>query len=271
MIAEGRLTRGELRSSAWQRLFRDVYACADVPVTHQVRAVAAARLLLPEAVVTGRSAAVLWGIPAAGRDDDVELTLPPGSAACTMPGLHVRRRHLDAEHLTSRRGARATTPTATAFDLARIQPLDEAVVALDQFLAPGLVLLDELRAAANALTGYGCRQVRAAVGLADGRAESPQETRLRLLLHRSPLPLPTAQFSVRVDGRFVARVDFAWPELEVAVEYEGLWHGERQHVARDRQRLNRLTAAGWRVIFVTAADLHHPAALIARIATALGL
>jgi hypothetical protein len=76
-VAAGRLTRGQLRSAAWQRLFRDVYACSSVVVTHEVRAGAAALLLLPGAVVSGRSAAVLWGVAAAGPTDDVELTCRP--------------------------------------------------------------------------------------------------------------------------------------------------------------------------------------------------
>jgi hypothetical protein len=111
--------------------------------------------------------------------------------------------------------------------------------------------------------------VRRAAGLADGLAGSPQETRLRMLLHRSELPPPVAQYSVRAGGRFLARVDFAWPEQRLAVEYEGLWHGRPQQVARDRRRLNALTRAGWRVVFVTAADLHDPARLVARVAEAL--
>jgi very-short-patch-repair endonuclease len=75
---------------------------------------------------------------------------------------------------------------------------------------------------------------------------------------------------VRDGTGFVARVDFAWPEAKVAVEYEGRWHGESpQQVAADRRRLNRLTAAGWTVVFVTAADLHRPDEVIRRIAAAL--
>ncbi len=58
-------------------------------------------------------------------------------------------------------------------------------------------------------------------------------------------------------------------EQKVAVEYDGVWHGEAQQVGKDRRRLNRLTAAGWTVIFVTAADLRDPVAVIARIAAAL--
>jgi very-short-patch-repair endonuclease len=85
----------------------------------------------------------------------------------------------------------------------------------------------------------------------------------------SPLPAPVAQYRVLVNGRFLARVDFAWPELKVAVEYDGLWHAEPGQFARDRRRLNLLREAGWRVVFVTAADMYQPAQLLARIATAL--
>ena len=108
------------------------------------------------------------------------------------------------------------------------------------------------------------------VDLADGLAGSPQETRLRLLLHASRLPRPVAQYHVRdAVGREVARVDFAWPEQRVAVEYEGRWHGRPQQVASDRARLNRLTAAGWRVVTVTAEDLRAPDRLVARVAAVL--
>ena len=80
-----------------------------------------------------------------------------------------------------------------------------------------------------------------------------------------------AQYVVKAeDGRFIARVDLAFPEAKVAVEYDGAWHGEPGQFRRDRERLNRLTAAGWRVIFVTAADLRSPEALLRRIANALG-
>jgi very-short-patch-repair endonuclease len=74
---------------------------------------------------------------------------------------------------------------------------------------------------------------------------------------------------VLVDGRFVARVDFAWPDLKLAVEYDGLWHAEPGQFARDRRRLNLLREAGWRVVFVTAADMQWPDQVVIRIATAL--
>jgi hypothetical protein len=269
-LRAGRLTRGQLRSSAWQQIFPDVYACSSLPLGHERRARAAAHFLIPGAVLSGRSAAVLWGVDLAGADDDVECTVDPNCRAGTVRGVRVTRRALGDDEVTLRAGVRVTTAARTALDLARIDPPDEAVVCLDRFLRAGLVTRARLTQAGAALTGPGCRRVRLAVERADGLAESPQETRLRLLLHRSALPRPVAQHVVRdADGRFVARADFAWPEQKVALEYEGVWHGDRQQVARDRARLNRLTAAGWTVVFVTAADLLDPVQLIARIVAAL--
>jgi very-short-patch-repair endonuclease len=78
-----------------------------------------------------------------------------------------------------------------------------------------------------------------------------------------------AQHVVRVDGRFVARIDFAWPEHRLALEYDGAWHGEPDQLRRDRRRLNRLAAAGWRVRFVTAAEMYRPEEIVDDVRRAL--
>ena len=101
--------------------------------------------------------------------------------------------------------------------------------------------------------------------LADARAESQPESRLRVLLTLAGLP-PVPQFVVRgVGGEFLARTDLAYPDVRVAVEYDGAWHAGDGQFARDRDRLNRLTAAGWRVLHVTAADLRDPDRIVTRL------
>jgi hypothetical protein len=269
-VRSGLLTRRQLRGATWRRLLQDVYVHRDVPFTHELRARAAVALL-PAAVVTGCSAAVLWGVPLAGPDNDVEVTLPPRTHMVRVDGLRTRRAALRSTDVGRRRGLLVTTPAATALRLASALPRDAAVVAVDQLIATGVVDLALIRALAAEARGPGSARARAVSELADGLAESPQETRLRLLVDRSPLPAPVAQYRVEVekDGRFVARVDFAWPDRKVAVEYDGLWHAEDGQFARDRERLNRLREAGWQVVFVTAADLHRPERLIARIEAAL--
>ncbi|MGY1615750.1 hypothetical protein ACI797_03310 [Geodermatophilus sp. SYSU D00691] len=270
-LRAGLLTKRELHGPVWQRLFPDVYAHRDVPVDHVLRARAAAGLLFPQALITGLSAAAVWGVDIVPEEDVVELTLPPGSNPVRIPGLRVRRAAVPAEWTGHRLGVRLTTPQATVARLAQLLSLEEAVVAVDRFAAAQLLDVAGLRDFAAELQGRGAGRTREVCSLADGRAESPQESRLRLLMLRGRLPPPVAQFDVRDgDGRFVARVDFAWPGQRVAVEYDGLWHAQPGQFARDRRRLNRLHAAGWRVLFVTAADLHRPGEILARLADLLG-
>lgn len=285
-MAQGLLTRHQLAHPRWVRVFPDVYVSADVPLTHEVR-VRAARVLLPGAVACGLSAARLWGIDVDGPDVDRDATVvevvvprpvgPDGTRSAAgqqrVSGLRVRRRALFAAELGRVGDLRVTSPAVTALELACRLDHDEAVVVLDQFCARNasgrrLTRVDVLTALAAERTGRGCRRGRSAVEGADGLAESPQETRLRLLLHRSPLPRPVAQHRVRdATGRECARVDFGWPEHRLAVEYDGQVHLTR--LGPDRRRMNRLAAAGWRVLFVTAADLADPPRLLRAVAAAL--
>lgn len=269
VVAAGLLTRSQLRGASWSRIWPDLYVHRDVEVTHALRARAAAALLVEDSVVTGVSAAVLWGVELAGPDDDVELTVPAGRGPVRVAGLRVRRSPLPEDRVVHRRGVRCTTPEATAVRIAASARGDDGVIAVDRIVAARVCGLSAVRELAATLTGAGSARARRVCALADGLAGSPQETRLRLLLVRAGLPPPRAQVEVRDAQGFVARVDLAWPEQRVAVEYDGLWHAEPGQFARDRRRLNRLHAAGWRVVFVTAADLHRPAEVLARIRAAL--
>ena len=264
------MTVDDLRGPVWRRILPGIYVTATTTVDHALLARAAAGLLVPHAVVSGPSAGVLWGLPdLAGATDPVELTVGPGAPRADCPAVRTRRRSLPPSAATRRGGTPVTTAEVTALDLAAGMSLDDGVVLLDRFLDARVTRMDWLQEAATSMTGRGCRAARSALALADGKAGSPQETRLRLIIRGSDLPPPVAQFEVRVDGRFVARTDFAWPQHKVALEYEGAWH--TRQVAADRRRIEALQAAGWRVLFVTAADLHHPATLLARIAAALSV
>ncbi|KQS73475.1 hypothetical protein [Modestobacter sp. Leaf380] len=96
----------------------------------------------------------------------------------------------------------------------------------------------ELRArVAAAGAGPGWRRAERAVGLADARAaslpESLPESRTRVHLALAGL-VAVPQFEVRDDeGRWPARVDLAFPELRVALERDGAWHGVPGQLAED--------------------------------------
>ncbi|MFI5046146.1 MAG: hypothetical protein ACHQIG_03705 [Acidimicrobiia bacterium] len=71
------------------------------------------------------------------------------------------------------------------------------------------------------------------------------------------LPEPTRQYVIRdVTGAFVARVDLAYPELRIAIEYDSYQeHVGKQQLVRDSRRRNAITALGWIVLVGTAEDV----------------
>jgi very-short-patch-repair endonuclease len=91
--------------------------------------------------------------------------------------------------------------------------------------------------------------------------ESDAELRLLRMLEAHGLPKPTVQHEIHdVDGRLVARVDFAYPELEIAIEYDSYEHHVgKVALVRDGARRNTMVALGWPPITATAADLRNQA------------
>jgi very-short-patch-repair endonuclease len=266
VVTRGLITSSELRSSAWRRLYRGVYADASLPDSVALR-VAGAKLLIPEdAAFSGRTAAFLHGAAElADLRAPVEVSVPTDVRFGPVTGLRIRQVRLAPQDVVLLQGRRCTTALRTALDIARTEPLPDAVAALDVLLGRVVVGKGELVEAAQRLDGRGAQRGRKAVGLADPRAESQPESRLRVELALAGL-FPEVQYTVRDPaGDFVARVDLAFREQRIAIEYDGAWHAEPGQFAKDRRRLNRLVAAGWTVVHVTAADLRDPAALIARL------
>ncbi|WP_448615592.1 hypothetical protein [Modestobacter sp. URMC 112] len=266
-VSAGLLTRDMLRGRCWRRLFRDVYADSAVPDDHGLRLAGAALLVPPEAVVSGRSAAFLHGLrEAVDVTTPVDVTVPPSARFGPVTGLRIRQATVPDGDVVVWGGHRCTAEVRTALDVARLEPLISSVPLLDAMLARAVVARPELETAAGQIpSGRGCRRARQAVSLADERSESPPESQLRVLLTLAGLP-PVPQWRVRrPDGVFVARVDLAYPDAKLAVEYDGVWHGRPGQLIQDRRRLNSLVSAGWRVLHVTVADLRRPTEVVARV------
>lgn len=252
MVRRGLVTRAELRSSAWQPLFRDIFADAKLERTHRLLCKAVGAFLLPEgAAIAGRSAAYLYGVRLLGGDDPVEV-LVPGRLG-PMAGLTIHKGQLVATDLRTVDSIAVTSPHRVCWDLAAWLELVEAIVFVDAMAARRLVTRESLRAYVEQRTGErGYARVRRVVELMEAAAESPQESRLRVRLVLAGLPRPVAQYVVMKGETFVARVDLAWPGLKIAVEYDGRWHASSSQLERDRKRLNRLLGQEWTVFHVTA-------------------
>lgn len=254
-VASGLLSRSELRGGAWQRLFQDVYADARTELTHKLLCRAVQAFLLPEeAMIAGRSAAHLFGVPLVGGDDPVEVLSPRRFGP--LKGVKIHIGTPTAGDRVVHGQWRLTTPLRTCWDLSSWLDTVEAVVFVDALAGRDLVTGDTLEIYGQRRKGAkGYVRFMKVVALMDPAAESAPESRLRVRLTLGGIAGLVAQFHVMRDGSFVARVDLALPDAKIAIEYDGRWHASTTQLERDRLRLNRLLGAEWMVFHVTAAQM----------------
>ena len=274
-IAEGAVTRAQLQSGLYRRLHQNVYADPRLPADHRLYARGALLLMPADAVLGGRSAAAWFGAPFAAATEPVLAVAPPDSSWRGPRGIRVHRRRVERPEVMTVEDdggpVRLTTPLRTAWELCALETVATAAAFLD-----GMVRSDHLDPAAldrlvESTRGlWGSRRVAKVVPLVDGRSQSPPESFVRVACARAGLPAPIPQFEVLAAGRFLGRVDLAWPESRLIVEYEGAYHFDDLQIRRDDRRYERLIAAGWRVIRLSAPDLRDLDAVVARIARELG-
>ncbi len=251
-VARGLLTKNQLRGPRYVRLFPDVYVRTGAgPPDHETRS-RAAFLLVEErgGVLGGYSAATLLGVDCAPSGSPAEVVVPRDVRG--HAGLLVRRGCVTGRDLWRGRRCAVTSPECTAWDLARRLELVEAVVAVDALARLRIPRMtpfaspDLLRRRSAAPGARGCRNLDRVVALADPRAESPMETRLRLLLVLAGLPAPAVQHElVDAYGFVVARFDLAYPDARLAVEYDGRGHARREFSKDDRWRDGTTGDLGW--------------------------
>lgn len=264
--------RAALRRRELTRVVTGVYAPTnefeamdlDSRYRSRVRAIAERS---PALVISHLSAAAMHGLPLpAGRRMPVHLTRPGrGGAHRRDDRRWVHAALLDGTHTVSRDGLPLTSVARTVVDVARTEPLDDAVSVADAALHDGLVSPDELTLAMeDASWSRGRPRAWRALRLADGRAESPGESRMRLRLIPSfpDLTLQVEIFDER--GRFVARTDGGLLDDGLLMEYDGhskygrlLKPGEsvREAVAREKRREELISRLGWGMVRFVSADL----------------
>jgi hypothetical protein len=268
-LAAGTVTRRTL-ASRHDMVYRNVYLQKGVEFTPDRRAVAAWLWSERNATIAGMSAAALHGSRWIDSELPAELIR---SEACDVDGIVIHRNQLSDDETCVVRGMPVTTPPRTAFDIGRRDRLETAIIRVDALAnATGLKPEDVERVAEGRRGARGMVQLRRVVELMDGGAESPQETRTRLLLIAAGFPKPQTQvIVVKEDDAFVGRVDMGWAEWKVAVEYDGPqhWTDPEQH-ARDIDRLADLAAQGWLIIRVSRDLLRYrPHVFLARVRDAM--
>jgi hypothetical protein len=218
----------------------------------------------PGAFAALDTALELHGIAGLRRDPVVHVSVPvdaPRSQRRTEPTLTVHQLTVPPRDLVEVAGIPVTTPLRTVVDVLLRQRRYPAVGVLDSALNRGLLTPADLaRVPAMLARRRGAVTARSYLAEADGRAQSPLETRARLRCVDGGVAPDVLQLPIRDhDDRLIAVGDLGWRWARLIAEADGAApHGTPQALFADRRRQNLLLNSGWRVLRFTWADTLHP-------------
>lgn len=224
------------------------------------------------------AAAVVWDAPLPSsvfhvRDGSNRRVERPLDVGVLLPSRASRARGVRGTSITAGMGSvrtepasglRATSPATTWAMMGDLLQRDDLVALGDAFVRepmrpgdpPALATIAELTAALEAGRRRGAATLREALSLVRTRSRSRKETETRLALLAAGLPEPSLNWPVIAQGRVVALIDLAYPEVRVGFEYEGEQHlTDPRQWARDIRRYEMLADLGWRIVRVTRSDL----------------
>ncbi|KZB87297.1 endonuclease domain-containing protein [Amycolatopsis regifaucium] len=272
-VSEGDLTRAQLRSGPYNRLFQDVYVPIGIPPDHELRC-KGALLVAPEgAVLTGCSAATVRGFPFSLESDPVEFVVPEQKGFHSLSGTRLRRTRLLGQDFEPWRDGLIATPLRMTLDIltdTRLRRSFPRVVGLlDVLLHAGFVERDELEAYLAPRRDNGIVRAREALAFSDGRAESIPESEVRVWLRRNDIAAEP-QVEVYRGTQFLGRLDLAVREAKLAIEYDGAWHLEGDQPRLDAHRRALIEAEGWEFVVIAKEELYaDPRAMVRRVRAAL--
>jgi hypothetical protein len=241
-LKSGALTRSHLRWN-YRALFPDIYQSKIAKPSLRLNTVGAWLWSGRDAVIAGRAAAALHGALWIDAATPIEMLWKSGRPPS---GIIVRNERIDADEIVEIGGLPVTSAQRTAFDLARHLPRDLAVRHLDALArATGVSAEDALLLSDRHSKARGLPRARVALPLMDGGCESPQETRIRLILIDDGLPAPRTQIRLS-DGANEAVIDMGYDEPMVGFDYDGQQHQtERDRYVHDIGRAELIDRVGW--------------------------
>ncbi|MFC0682417.1 hypothetical protein ACFFGH_31695 [Lysobacter korlensis] len=269
-------TSDRLRAADLSRPFWGVRTARPAESTAD-RCRALALRLPAEGCFSHSTAAILFGAPLPSRLEGapgLHVTVPRGQRAMDAAGVVGHQLTLSDSDVGTVLGLPVTKPARTWCDLASLLSLAELVAVGDHLLGRGAPLVSRHELAAASVryaSSRGARTRRAALPLLSARAESPAESRLRVLLVTAGYAdLVVNEPVYDKAGRFLARPDLRFRHVPVILEYEGDHHrSDKAQWRKDIARVERLQSHGWHVVRVTADDLANPSALLRRLRSLL--
>ncbi len=244
---------------------RGIYRLAGSAPDERQRRVLA--VLGSRGVLSHQSAARFWGWTDCGSVP-AHVTVPRNQRTPRLDDVvvHSVRRDLRA-HYIERDGIRVMKPLWTVLDLAAIPVEVEQLRGFQNHCLAsrlfGWATLERfVRAQSAGTPGIG-RLRRLVAASAD--VESVAEAKLLDVLRGAGVEPPVTQYRLCTSsGRFIARLDNAWPRRRTGLEMDGYrYHASHAAFVADRDRHNRVTAAGWMLLHTTPDEVeHNPARLI---------
>lgn len=220
------------------------------------------------AVLVNQTALYLHGCSAA-RPSPIHLCVPYDRCPAKRPGLVIHQGRVHPEDVLWVDGLPVQRLEVAAADVLCTGPRRTALACVDQALAkfsePMRAQLRDHIALRLSLRNdrRGTRQAEVLLALATGLAESPAESSLLLIVVDGGFPVPMAQHRiVSMSGKEIFRLDFAWVELRIALEYDG-YEAHEGRAIQDAAREDDLRRRGWIVVRASAKDLRDPSRLLA--------
>lgn len=259
-----------LASGVLAQPWRGVVIHAADALNLATRAQAALIAVGPPAALSGATSLALHGISAVD-EPVVHLTVPYARRVESRSGLAVHRAEFTECDVVELDGLAVFSLDLALADFLCDGDKRTAFAALDQAmhgLAPDHCsrLRENVRdRILDRRSKRGIHRAQMLLALATGKAESPPESILRLVVVEAGFPVPEVQYEITtIDGRRLYVLDMAWPERRIALEYDGFAaHEERGE--HDAERDQRLAGRGWVTIRATAADLRDSSRVLAEL------
>lgn len=234
------------------------------------RAAAALLVAGSEAALTGLTAAWVHGCPAAGSGT-VHVAVPYTRCLASKEGLAVHQGRRLLAHVVEVGGLRSVALEVAVTELLCTDTPRRALAVADQAAAlvpdgdRAALLLRLATQLGNRADRRGTARAHGLLALVTGKAESPPESWLKLLVVEAGFPQPVDQFPVAdILGCIRYVLDLCWPQWRIALEYDGYESHEFRRDA-DARRDQDLQRRGWITVRATAEDLRDPAALLDRL------
>jgi hypothetical protein len=243
------------------RVHENVYRHPAVRMTHESRFLAAVLACGTDAVLSHRAAAVLHGFPGLRRVRP-EVTTPHTDLP-RVDGFDVHRAvRLRPFEVGVVNGIPVTAKGKTALDLCAVSSLERASEVIAEAVITKVLRPEVLLAAIERSGGQGRRGTRALRAVCeqldelDG-LESVLELHGARALASANVPSGIAQFDLVCDDGRSVRFDRAWPEVRLAVDFDGKrWHGTPARKRATRARHESIVASDWAHLIYGWSDVH---------------